>query len=125
MSSLTTAPKINWDSVDGVVNTDMNEIGVNLNSLDDGKYEEDDSPIFSGVQTDNALIKQKVISAAVSGTASITIAHGLTATNIRGLSPSVDHGVQSINAFGVNGANVEVFFTGAITATCYCVVSYV
>lgn len=41
MSSLTTAPKIDWDTTDGVADTDLNEIGVNLNSLDDGKADLD------------------------------------------------------------------------------------
>ena len=31
--NLTTTPKIDWDTSDGVADTDMNEIGVNLNSL--------------------------------------------------------------------------------------------
>ena len=39
MSSLTTPPKINWTADDSARKSDMNEIGVNLNSLDDGKYE--------------------------------------------------------------------------------------
>jgi len=46
MSSLTTAPKTNWDSDDGVTFTDMNEIGVNLNSLDNGKAELDGNVTF-------------------------------------------------------------------------------
>jgi len=40
--SLPNVPKIDWGTGDGVQNTDMNEIGENLNHLEDVKYEADD-----------------------------------------------------------------------------------
>ena len=122
--SLTTPPKIDWGP-EAVADTDMNEIGVNLNALESSKHQDGDSPTYAGVQTDNALLKQKVISGAVGAASGVTIAHGLIAANIRGLSPSVDISVNVIDSFRVNGANINIFFSGSITATCYCVVTYV
>ncbi len=83
------------------------------------------SPTFDGINTGGTVLKQKVISAAIVGSTAISIAHGLTAGNIRGLSLSVNTVAGYIIQFRVNGANVEALTNNAITATVYCVVSYV
>jgi len=41
--SLTTVPKVNFATDDGVTTDDLNEIGANLNSLEDSKIEDGDS----------------------------------------------------------------------------------
>ena len=41
--------KINWTANDGARLTDMNNIGKNLNHLEDVKYESGDSPTFTDV----------------------------------------------------------------------------
>ena len=44
--SLDTVPKINWESDDGVIFSDMNNIGNNLQALEDSKHEDGDSPSY-------------------------------------------------------------------------------
>lgn len=53
--SLTTTPKIDWDTSDGVADTDMNEIGVNLNALESSKHQDGDSPTYVNVTVTNDI----------------------------------------------------------------------
>ena len=52
--SLDNTPKTDWITSDGVANTDLNNIGKNLNELEDTKAELDDDVSFSSVTATTA-----------------------------------------------------------------------
>lgn len=52
--SLVTPPKTNFTTIDGVINTDLNQIGENLNSLEQSKYQSGDN-ITAATVTTNTL----------------------------------------------------------------------
>ena len=124
--SLTTTPKIDWDTSDGVADTDMNEIGVNLNALESSKAELDDDVDFTSVNSGGGAFKQKLVSLVIaSGAGPPNIAHGLTVGNIRGLQFAHDSSAAYVDQFRLNGANIQVIFNASVATTLYCVITYV
>ena len=84
--SLDSVPKINWESDDGVIFSDMNEIGANLQALEDSKYQETDE-----LTTDTSNFVES----------NITTANIIT-LNVGAINPtSVSSGTQAISG----GAN--------------------
>lgn len=66
--SLDNTPKIDWKTLDGVLNTDLNNIGKNLNELENTKAELDDDVTFTDVDTTTATIGTATITTAITGT---------------------------------------------------------
>ena len=124
--SLTTPPKINWATTDGVADTDLNEIGVNLNALESSKAELNDDVNFTSVDSGGGAFKQKLVSLVIaSGIGPHNIAHGLTVGNIRGLQFACESTVAYVRDHRLNGANIQVVFSASVATTLYCIISYV
>ncbi len=128
--SLTTPPKIDWGP-EAVADTDMNEIGVNLNALESSKNQDGDSPTYidvtaTSIDSGGGAFKQKVVSLVIaSGAGPHNIAHGLTVGNIRGLQFAHDSSAAYVDQFRLNGANIQVIFNASVATTLYCVITYV
>jgi hypothetical protein len=78
----------------------------------------------NSIYTDNVALKFKVITGTMAGISTISIAHGLTASKIRGLAPTTD-GIREIDNFAVDGSNVFLTLNGTSTQTIYVIVFYI
>ena len=142
--SLDTVPKTNWTAKDGVQLTDMNEIGSNIQALEDSKYESGDDitvgTITSGdITAENTTVEDLTISGVILPTTSPTegsevIASGSTWTPDRGYyvlggGVSGDFGLEvqvsstwralSGSSFFSDGTNVRVKNLSVGTLTAY------
>ena len=140
--SLDTVPKINWESDDGVIFSDMDNIGKNLQALEDSKHEDGDSPTYvtenvttSNVTTGNitTLNMLGAINPTTSPTASSqAISAGSAWVPARGIY-IVSGGQLQINvsgwknagslniggAFPADGSNVRIFDSTGSGVTVY------
>ena len=67
--SLDNVPKTDWDTTTGVTNTQMNDIGNNLQSLEDSKLERNGDETLNTLEvTDSATIDTATISTIESAT---------------------------------------------------------
>lgn len=78
----------------------------------------------NSINTGNIAVKMKVISGSTGGGNSVTLAHGLTSTKIRGLAPSTV-GIREIDNFAVDGGDVFVLLNGTSSQTVYVIVFYI
>lgn len=122
--SLTNPVKTDFTTTDGLTDTNMNDIGNNINSLESSKAQLNGSALedfvtkdltteditADSITTDNAAIKQKVLSGTVvSGNNYVVMAHGLTSSNIRGVSSS---SLQArVTGVEVNSTNVTIYLS--------------
>jgi len=121
--SLENVPKIDWTTVDGVANTDLNNIGKNLNELEDSKYESGDSPTFGTVTAATATISSATLTTVAATTGNIATVNSTTvnSTNINNSGyvksnfKSAD-GSVGINESFVNGRHRCVYKDGLLVS---------
>ena len=126
--SLTTPPKIDWGP-EAVADTDMNEIGVNLNSLDaaiDTTNTEvaTKQDIITGKISGVTDLQQKIVTGTVSSS-SISIAHGLTMSSIKGVSIAPLTTTVTMIGYKIDSTNIVITFASSASGTVNIVVFYV
>ena len=86
--SLDTVPKTNFDSDDGVLFSDFNEVGANLQALEDSKYESGDDVVLGDITAEDITaddISATDISATdISTTTQTTTTSNITTLNMAG-----------------------------------------
>lgn len=81
--SLDTVPKTNFESDDGMLFTDANEIGANLQALEDSKHQDGDSPSYVDITASG-----DIAGADISTTTQTTTTSNITNLNVGNINPN-------------------------------------
>ena len=110
--ALNTPAKTNWTSNDGVRMTEINAIELNLQALEDSKYEEGDNVILGDITGEDLAVESVTTSGAILPTTSPTSDTEVISSTSAWVIPRGVYNISLQNTPVSSGVNLEIYVDG-------------